>query len=72
VKVIQNYILTLNFVKDKNHKHLKKHIDTQCRAVDVDKKNSKSLHILEDGASSVQVEILNTSLSKICFEYDRI
>jgi hypothetical protein len=32
----------------------------------------KSLHILEDGASSVQVGILNTQLSKICSKYDKI
>ena len=34
----------------------KKHIDLQSQAIDDDKNNSKkSLHILEDGASSVQV-----------------
>ena len=48
------------FCERKHHKHLKKYIDLQSQASYVD--NSyfrKSLHILEDGASSVQVGILN-------------
>ena len=37
------------------------HVDLQSQAIFADKTNyKKSLHILEDDASSVQVEILNT------------
>ena len=39
--------------KEKNHIHFNKHIDPQSEAIYGDKK--KSLHILEDGASGVQV-----------------
>jgi hypothetical protein len=52
VKVIQNYTLTLNLVKEKFIDNDKKHIDLRSRAIYDDKKNSKkSLHILEDNAS---------------------
>ena len=46
----------------KNHNFfLKKHIDLQSQVIYVDKLFfKKGLHILEDGASSVQVDILNT------------
>ena len=54
VKVIQNYILTLKFVKGKNHKHSKRHIYLQNQAIYVDKKK------IQDGASSVQVDKVNT------------
>jgi hypothetical protein len=61
VKVIQKYIFNLNFVKEKNHKILTKHIDLQSQAIYVDKEVfKKKLHILEEGASSVQVDILST------------
>ena len=47
--------------------------DLQSRAIYVDKNNlEKSLHILQDSASNVQVVILNKYLSKICLKYDRI
>jgi hypothetical protein len=56
VKVIKNYTLTLNFVKKKNHTHLKKHIDVQSQAIYDDQNNSKKiLHFLEDFANGVQV-----------------
>ena len=44
------------FCEGKNHRHCKKHINLQSQAVYDDKKNSKkNLHILENGASGVQV-----------------
>ena len=56
VKVIQNYILTLNFVKES----IIDKIDLQSQIISVDQKTFKeSLHILEDVASSMQVDILN-------------
>ena len=43
-------------MKGKNHKHFKKHIGLQSQAIHDDKNNSKkSLHILKDIASDVQV-----------------
>ena len=65
VKVIKIYIYiyisTLNFVKEKSFFFFEKHIDLQSQAIYVDKKIfKKKLHILEDGASSVQVDILST------------
>ena len=57
MKVIQNYTLTLDFVKKKIIDISKKHTDLQSQANYDDKKDSKkSLHILEDGASGVQVD----------------
>ena len=57
--MIQNYILTLNFVKEKSQ-IFGKHINLQSQAIYVDKMFfKKSLHILEDNASSVQANILN-------------
>ena len=55
VKVIQNYILTLNFVKES----IIDKIDLQSQIISVDQKIKESLHILEDVASSMQVDILN-------------
>ena len=56
VKVIQNYILTLNFIKES----IIDKIDLQSQIISVDQKTLKeSLHILEDVASSMQVDILN-------------
>ena len=56
--MIQNYTLTLNFVKEKSIA-FKKHIDLQSQVTYDEKKNSKkSLHTFEDGASGVQVEQL--------------
>ena len=47
------------FCEGINHKHLKKHIDLQSQTIHVDKKHfEKCLHILEDSASNVQVDIL--------------
>ena len=61
MKVIQNYILALTFVEEKIIKIFEKHIDLQSQAIYVDKCFfKKSLHFLKDGASSVQVNILNT------------
>ena len=41
-------------------------MDLQSQIIYVDQNNSKkSLHILENGASSVRVDISNTELSKI-------
>jgi hypothetical protein len=58
VKVIQNYTLTFNFVK-KNPQTFKKHIELQSQAINVDKNNTKkSLHILGNGASGVQVGVI--------------
>ena len=46
----------LNLVVKKNHRHFRKHIDLQGQAIYDDKNNSKkSLHILTDDASGVQV-----------------
>ena len=56
MKVTQNYILTLNFVKES----IIDKIDLQSQIISVDQKTLKeSLHILEDVASSMQVDILN-------------
>ena len=55
MKVIQNYTLTFEFLK-KNFMDIKKQIDLQSLEIYDDKNNSKkSLHILEDGVSGVQV-----------------
>ena len=55
MKEIQNYTLTLSFVR-KNHGHIKKHIDLKSQAIYDDKNNFKKiLHVLEDGASGVQI-----------------
>ena len=62
MKVYQDYILTFKFVKE-NIINIYKHIDLQSQEIYVEFVFSKkSLHILEDGASSVQVDILNKSL----------
>ena len=51
------------FCEGKNHKHLENTFDVQSQAIYVDnKKFKKSLHILEDGVSNVQVEILNMEI----------
>ena len=56
MRAIQNYILTLKFEKIKIHKRFLKHTDLQSQANYDDKTNSKkNLHILEDGASGVQI-----------------
>ena len=59
-----NYILTLIFFEENNHKHLKKkikEIDLQSQAIYVDKCFFKKIrNILEEGASSVQVDIEST------------
>ncbi len=56
MKVIQFYELTLNFVKKKNHRHFKnKLIHKAKQFMMTNKFPKKSLHILEDGASGVQV-----------------
>ena len=50
-----------------------KYIDLQSQAIYVDNfVFKKSLHILEDGASNVQVGIYNMDLSKICLGYDEV
>ena len=55
MKVIQFYVLTLNFVKKEIMDSLKTYWSTSQANFD-DKKNSKkNLHILEDSASGVQV-----------------
>ena len=59
MKVIQNYTLIWKFVK-KTIITFEMHIDLQGQAIYIDKLFMKSLHILEDGASRVQVGLLNT------------
>ena len=55
------------FYEKKDCKHFPKHVDLQSQAIYVDKNNlEKSLHILQDSASSVQVVILIKYLSKFC------
>ena len=55
MKLIQNYtILTFNFLKKKNHKHFKNNTDLQSKLW-WQKNSKKSVHILEDGTSGVQV-----------------
>ena len=55
MKVLQNYIPTLNFLKEIIN-NIWKHIDLQSQALCVDKNNLKKiLYVLEDGASSVPV-----------------
>ena len=45
------------FCDEKNHRHLEKHINLQSYVNHDDQKNSKkSLHILEDSTSGVQVD----------------
>ena len=49
------------FCEGKNHKHLKNTLIYKRQTIYVAKLNfKKSIHNLEDGASSVQVGILNT------------
>jgi hypothetical protein len=73
VKVIQNYILTLNYVKGKiNHERLRNTLIYKAKQLMLTILFKKSLHILEDGASSVQVDMLNMSLSKIFLKCDKI
>ena len=55
MKVIQNYTLTLNFVKKKNHRHFKYIVIYKAKKIMMTKKSKKNLHILEDGTSGVQV-----------------
>ena len=70
-KAIQNYTLTLNFVKTKIINILK-HIGLKSQTNYDDKKSfKKNLHILEDDASGVQVVISNKCPSKICLKYDK-
>ena len=53
--------VNFEFCGGKNHLHSKKHIDLQSQVICVDKKFfKKSIHILEDNVSSVQVDLLNT------------
>ena len=54
MEVIQNYTLTLNFVK-KKLKTLKQPIGLQSQANCDDKKSKKILHVLENNTSGVQV-----------------
>jgi hypothetical protein len=74
VKVIQNYTLTLNFVKKKNHRHFKNILIYKANQIKMTKKNSKKiLDIFEDGASGVQVgDIEQVILFIICLKYDQI
>jgi hypothetical protein len=55
VKVIQNYTLSLNFVKKKNHRHCKNISIYKAKQFMMTKKSKKCPHILEDNASGVQV-----------------
>jgi hypothetical protein len=63
-------MLTLNFVTEKTINIWKKYIDLQSQAIYVDNifSSKKNLHVLEDGANRVQVNILGTLLSKICLK----
>ena len=61
----------LNLWRKKDYKTFEKHIDLQSQAIYVSKKKfKKSLHILEDSVSNVQVDILNMQSSIICSKYD--
>ena len=51
MKVIPNYILVLNFVREINHKHLKNTLVTKAKPFMLEKRFKKNLYILEDGAS---------------------
>ena len=56
MKVIQDCTLILNFVKKNFIGIQKKQIDLQSQVINDDQNNFKKiLHILEDGASDVQV-----------------
>ena len=59
MKVIQNYILTLNFGKEKNYKHLRNTLIYKAKQFMLKFFCLKSLHNLEGSGSSVQVGILN-------------
>lgn len=68
MRVIQKYILPLNFVKE-NSSTFDIHIDLQTEAIYIEKLFfMESVRILEDSASSVQVGIL----FKLCVKYDKI
>ena len=54
--MIQNYILTLNFVKKKIIDILKTNWSTTPSKLWWPKNSKKSLHILEDGTNGVQVD----------------
>ena len=66
MEAIQNYILILRlWRKKKIVKQFRKYIDLQSQIIYVDKKKfKKNLHILEDGASGVQVVIVEKCLLK--------
>jgi hypothetical protein len=56
VKVIQNYALTLSFVKEKVHRHSKSILIYAAKQSMITKTISRKIsHILEDNASGVQV-----------------
>ena len=65
MKVIENYLLTLNLCEGDNCKHLKDTLIYKAKKFMLTIVFFKSLHILEGSASSVQVGILNTQLFKV-------
>ena len=55
MKAIQNYTLTLNFVKKKIIDIIKKYWSTKSSKLWWQNNSKNSLHILEDEASGVQI-----------------
>jgi hypothetical protein len=56
-----------------NHKYMNKHIDLQSQAIYVDNFFfKKSLHILEDTPSVVQIGILNMEFLEDCLKCNTI
>ena len=62
------------FCEENNYRQFQKHTDLQSQAIFYDKKNNskKSLHILEDGASGVQVGDIEQVIVKICLNHNII
>ena len=64
----QNYILTLNFVMEKIINILKTHWSTKPNNYIYKTNFKNNLHILEDGASVVQVGGIEQVIVKILFK----
>ena len=60
------------FCEGKNHKYLKNTLIYKANQFILIKKIEDSLHILENNASGVQVDILNTWSSSNCLKRDKI
>ena len=65
-------LYTISFLCKSNHRNLKTHWYAKPSNLGCQTNFKKSLHILDDSASSVQVDILNTYMSRMCLKHNRI